>query len=190
MTSGQGQKMRSTSGTVAVFGVLALMVAMVGCGQQADGGGDPQAAGDEADGSPDARAGEEGETLTGEFQPLEENTEQDISGEATLTRTRDRTRLSVDVRGLQPEAVHRAHLHEGTCADRSPHYQNDPEGPEEPPNELWPSSDPDDPTAGLQADADGLASGEGTADWRAEGPLSVFVHAPGGHDMLACADLG
>lgn len=182
--------MRRSRMTVAVVAaLLALAVAAVGCGEQASGGGDPQADGDEATEASDA-GGEEGETLTGEFQPIEENTDRDIAGEATLTRTDERTTLSVDVSGLKPDMGHMTHLHEGACADRGPHYQNDPEGAEEPPNELWPSSDPEDPTAGLQADADGEARGEGTAQWRAEDPVSVFVHAPGdGHDRIACADL-
>lgn len=192
---------RSWTTVAVVAAVLALAVAAGGCGEQAGGGGDAQADG-AATGEQSGAGGDEemegsvaagmvdGETLTGEFEPIEDNTDRDISGQATLTRTEDRTTLSVDVSGLQPDAAHPAHLHEGTCADRGPHYQHDPEGAEEPPNELWPSSDPDDPTAGLQANANGEASGEGTAEWRAEDPVSVFVHAPGhGHDKLACADL-
>lgn len=158
-------------------------------------GGEPQAGSHQAgndevsgDEASDTLA-DEAETLTGEFSPLEETTDRAVSGQATLVRTEGRIILSVDVSDLQPDAAHPAHLPEGVCADQGPHYQNDPDGVEEPPNELWPSSDPDDPTAGLRADADGEASGEGTAEWRAEGPLSVFVHAPGhGHDKIACAD--
>lgn len=183
--------MPQTRATVAVHCVvLVLAVAAVGCGQEGGGSVGPQANDDEPDETSDA-GGDEGEkALTGEFSPLEENTDRDLSGQATLIRTKERTTLSVDVSGLEPEAAHPAHLHEGTCTDQGPHYQHDSEGAEEPPNELWPSSEPEDPTAGLRADADGNASGAGTAEWRAEGPLSVFVHAPGhGHDKIACANL-
>lgn len=194
---------RSWTTVAVVAAVLALAVAAVGCGEQAGGGGDPQADGDETDEAADtgdsdgaeegsdAAGTAEGETLTGEFKPLKENSDRDISGQATLTRTEGRTILSVDVSGLESEAAHPAHLHLGTCADMGPHYQDDAEGAEEPPNELWPSSDPDDPTAGLQADADGEANGEATAEWRArDSARAVFIHAPGeGHDMIACADL-
>lgn len=185
--------MRCSWTTVAVvFAVLALTVGAVGCGEQAGGGGDPQTADEEAGEGSDTGAGEQGETLSGEFQPLEDNTDRDISGEATLVRSEDDTSLSVDVSGLQPDAAHGSHLHLGTCADMGPHYQDDPEGAEQPPNELWPSSDPNDPTAGLQADADGEASGEGTAEWRArDSARAVFIHAPGEGKtpMIACADL-
>lgn len=182
--------MRRSGTTGAVIAAIALATAAVGCGETAGGAGDSQDAGDEVDEASETGGGEEGETLSGEFEPLGDSLDRDVSGEATLTRTHGRTSLSVDVTGLQPDAAHPAHLHEGTCADQGPHYQHDPEGAEEPPNELWPSSAPNDPTAGLQADADGQASGSGTAGWRAEGPLSVFVHAAGqGHDKIACADL-
>lgn len=183
--------MRHTRATVAVqCVVLALAVAAVGCGQESDGSEESRANGDEDGKVSDAGGDEGGKTLTGEFSPLDDNTDRDVSGQATLIRTKERTTLSVDVSGLEPEAAHPAHLHEGTCADQGPHYQHDSEGAEEPPNELWPSSEPEDPTAGLRADADGNASGAGAAEWRAEGPLSVFVHAPGhGHNKIACADL-
>lgn len=134
---------------------------------------------------------ERGDTMRGEFAPLEENTDRDIAGHAALTRTgQGRTHLSVQLEGLEPDAHHHGHLHEGACADVGPHYQHDPEGAEEPPNELWPSSDPQDATAGLHSNPAGNANGRGTAPWRArDEALSVFIHDHHGA-KIACADLG
>lgn len=179
-------------GVMIVAAVLA--VAAVGCGEGAGSGSESTPAVD-ATSMPTADAptadAETSATLTGKFTPLDDNSDRDITGEATLTRSVDGTTLSVRISGLEPNTTHPAHLHEGSCADRGPHYQHDPEGVEEPPNELWPSSDPADPTAGLQAEADGDATGEGTADWEVrDEPVSVFVHSAGGeHVKIACADL-
>lgn len=193
---------RTVTARGLLLAAVALVAAAAGCDAGAGGGdtGTGTGTGDipaETGGQPtpeaadDPDAGEEGGTLTGAFEPLADNTDRDITGEARLTRSADGTTLRVEVSGLEPDAAHPAHLHEGSCADRGPHYRHDPEGAEEPPNELWPSSDPTDPTAGLQADEDGEAAGEGSADWRARNePLSVFVHGPGGdHPKIACADL-
>lgn len=181
--------MRARTARVVMAGMCVLAVVAAGCDQGAGGDAEPSPGGDAA--STPTGGGEDSETLTGEFAPLAEHTDRDIAGEAVLTIAEDATTLSVQLSGLEPGAAHPAHLHEGSCAERGPHYQHDPDGVEAPPNELWPSSDPDDPTAGLQADADGDASGEGTADWQArDEPLSVFVHAAGGeHAKIACADL-
>lgn len=131
-----------------------------------------------------------GDSLRGDFEPLEDNTDRDISGHATLTRTGDdRTHLSVHVRGLEPNAHYHSHLHAGSCADVGPHYQDNVGGAGEPPNELWPSSDPHDQMAGLHANPAGNVNGRGTAPWRArDEALSVFIHKA--HGMkIACADL-
>ena len=150
----------------------------------------------------------------GTFSEIVGQTTLDISGTATLTRTATQTLLQVDVSGLEPNLAYPAHLHEGTCADNGPHYKDDPLGPDAPPNELWPSSDPNNPLAGLIADANGHAVGSGATDWVARASArSVFIHAPaapgtppgGGHPpghllaqvpdphavhaRIACADL-
>jgi hypothetical protein len=124
----------------------------------------------------------------------------DIRGTARLGRAVDHTYIEVTVTGLQPGQVYSAHLHEGTCANvTSPHYKNDPTGPSAPPNELWPSSDPNNPTAGLIADEFGVARGSGRAEWVARPTArAVWIHEPedptappGGHvhARIACADL-
>jgi hypothetical protein len=134
--------------------------------------------------------------------PAPPGPELDIRGTATLVRGVDFTTIEVVVTGLQPGLVYSAHLHEGTCANvTSPHYRNDPAGLDAPPNELWPSSDPNNPTAGLIADEHGVARGFGRAEWVARPTArAVWIHEPedptappppGGHvhARIACADL-
>lgn len=122
----------------------------------------------------------------------------DVRGTATVIRTDTGTIVEVTVRGLEPGVVYDAHLHEGTCADpTSPHYKNDPAGPSEPPNELWPSSDANNPTAGLTADEDGIARGFGVAEWVARPTArAIWIHEPPAdpndphaHARIGCANL-
>ena len=122
----------------------------------------------------------------------------DVRGTAQVIRSETHTFVEVLVTGLEPGVVYDAHLHEGTCADpTSPHYKNDPAGPAAPPNELWPSSDPADPTAGLIADETGVARGFGVADWVARPTArAIWIHEPPAdptdphaHARIGCADL-
>jgi hypothetical protein len=131
--------------------------------------------------------------------------ELEVRGTAQLVRTAGHTFAEVMVTGLEPGKTYASHLHEGTCADpTSAHYQNDPAftGPSGPPNELWLSSDPNDPTAGLTADDTGVARGFGVADWTARpSARAIWVHAPEDpnapppppgthvHTRIGCADL-
>lgn len=103
---------------------------------------------------------------TGTFEPVYSTLAlPDLAGTATLTRHTATTTLDVDVAGLEPLTTYRASLHSGTCSDP---------GPSE---ELWPSSDPDDPTAGLTTDADGHVVGSGVAPWVARPEArSVWIH--------------
>lgn len=132
--------------------------------------------------------------------PPSEEPEIDIRGTAEIVRTSTRTYVQVQVTGLEPGLTYLAHLHEGTCGDpTSAHYKNDPAGPAEPPNELWPSSDPADATAGLTADSAGVANGFAIAEWVARPTArAIWVHSPddggghgghGGHARIGCADL-
>ncbi len=122
----------------------------------------------------------------------------DVRGTAQLVRTETSTFVEVVVTGLEPGVTYDAHLHEGTCANpTSAHYKNDPNGPDAPPNELWPSSDPTDPTAGLTADESGVARGFGLADWVARPTArAIWIHEPPedpndphAHARIGCADL-
>lgn len=115
-----------------------------------------------------------------------------LQGSAKVVRfDDDTTSLQVHVHGLKPGDTYSVHLHARACADRGPHYRDDPDGPARPPNELWASSRPDDPTAGITADSEGNASGAGKASWRARPEArSVFIHSGGkGHNAIGCADL-
>ena len=135
---------------------------------------------------------------TPEPPPPPEEPELDVRGTAQLIRTESQTSVEVVVTGLEPGLTYMAHLHEGTCTNpTSAHYKDDPAGPEAPPNELWPSSDPADPTAGLTADETGTARGSGVADWVARPTArAIWIHEPPidpsdphAHARIACADL-
>jgi len=122
----------------------------------------------------------------------------DVRGTAQIVRSGSHTMVEVLVTGLEPGVTYTAHLHEGTCGDpTSPHYRNDPNGLDAPPNELWPSSDPLDQLAGLTADENGVARGFGIADWVARPTArAVWIHEPPvdpndphAHARVGCADL-
>ena len=111
------------------------------------------------------------------------------------------TRLVVQVSGLQPGVTYGIHLHNLPCSAANPgggHYKHDQAGVAQPPNELWPSSTPHDALHGITANAAGVASGRGSADWIAgTSAVAVVLHAGVGHGAtstaggpkLACADL-
>jgi hypothetical protein len=115
-----------------------------------------------------------------------------IRGTAKLIRTqRGNTKLSVHAGGLPPAKVYPTRLHTGSCAEGGPDYKHDANGPAEPPNALWASSDPSDPKGGLQSSESGNAKGYGVAPWLARPEArSVVIHSPdAGNPALACADL-
>ena len=129
----------------------------------------------------------------GDFQPLDIQ-DLTIGGHATMVRTADgRTKISVQASGLEPGATYPAHVHNLPCDEMrgGGHYQDQPGGATTPPNELWPSSDPQDPTVGLIANAAGKANGHGTAPWTARPEASsVVIHQTGDLAVrIACADL-
>lgn len=125
----------------------------------------------------------------GDFYPMGEEGEA-IFGSAKLLRYSKSTALKVHVRGLTPETKYPMHLHAGSCPEMGPHYRDDPSGPGEPPNELWPSSDPEDPKAGVRSNGDGVANGEGRAPWVARPEAAaVMIHNERTGKMVACADL-
>jgi hypothetical protein len=131
------------------------------------------------------------QVTSGDFHPLTPGGA-GIEGHAQMIRTADgRTKVSVQVSGLEPGKVYPSHVHTGTCAEMLGHYKNDPDGSSTPPNELWLSSDPKDPAAKLIANSAGNASGNGTAPWTARPDAkSVVIHSsPAGPTRLVCADL-
>ena len=139
--------------------------------------------------------------VRGTFQTLPDGAAMglEIRGFANLARSESGTQGKVVARGLDPGVTYAAHLHNAPCSAANPggaHYKDDPAGPAMPPNELWFSST-EDPTAGITANAGGVAHGRGAADWVARPDAqSVVIHAipPGGSTAggpkIACADLG
>jgi hypothetical protein len=136
----------------------------------------------------------------GKFETLPGGTSMglEIDGIAQIKRTSDATAVKVHVRGLEPDTTYAAHLHNSPCSvnEGGGHYKDDPAGAAAPPNELWLSSDRDDPTAGITANSGGVAHGRGSADWVArEEAAAVVVHAiptggsTAGGPKIACADL-
>jgi hypothetical protein len=127
-----------------------------------------------------------------------------IAGEVHAVRSADgRTQVSIQVSGLRPGLRYGVHLHNAPCSAANPgggHYKHDHAGITQPPNELWPSSDPRNALVGIEANAAGRARGHGVAEWTARTEAqAVVVHAaigepgggtPAGGPKLACADLG
>ena len=125
----------------------------------------------------------------GNFYPTGEGGSR-VFGYAKMVRRGQGTDVTVHVSGLRPHRAHPVHVHSGPCRAHGPHYKHDADGPGEPPNELWPSSDPDDPRAGLVADGEGHGTARATASWTARPEAaSVMVHDPRTKEMMACADL-
>ena len=120
----------------------------------------------------------------GEFQAFASGIGLPISGRAQMVRTADgKTTVTVRVEGLAANTTYPAHVHQLPCgtSDADGHYKNDPTGPAQPPNEIWP---------GFTTNEAGIGNGIATVAWTAGGAaVSVVVHAPNGA-KIACADLG
>lgn len=138
-------------------------------------------------------------TTRGKFVTLPdgENMGFEITGAASLTRTRHGTVARAVVKGLEEGVTYAAHVHNQPCEEGlgGGHYKDDPEGPPAPPNELWLSSS-DDPRGGIVANSAGVARGRGRADWVArEDAVSIVIHfipeggTTAGGPKIACADL-
>ena len=127
----------------------------------------------------------------GTFASFTQNTPLTITGHADLKRKKDRTEVKIDVKGLAPDTIYMSHLHTQACADNfaGGHYQDQPGGAAAPPNELWLSSDHQDPGM-LMTNHDGHVHARGDAPWVArDQPLSVVIHEYPSKTKIACADL-
>lgn len=125
----------------------------------------------------------------GNFYPTGDGASR-VFGYAKMVRHDKGTEVTVHVSGVRPHRSHSVHVHSGPCRAHGPHYKHDPNGPGEPPNELWPSSDPDAPEAGLVADGEGYGTARAEASWTARPEAaSVMLHHPQTNEMMACADL-
>lgn len=125
------------------------------------------------------------DTVAGSFQPLPETPAiyDDISGEADLTRSDGETTVAISLDGLTPNAEYIAHLHTGGCDATDPggaHFEFDPQGGDEPPNEIHLS---------FTANGDGSGKAEVSSDQEVpEGEAgSIVLHFADGHDASASA---
>lgn len=111
---------------------------------------------------PPALARHVDDVAQGDFYHVGDEAPGNLMGSAKVVRfDDDTTSLQVHVHGLEAGATYSVHLHSGACADRGPHYRDKPDGPGRPPNELWASSDPNNPTEGVTADSEWKRQGVG-----------------------------
>ncbi|GAA5126248.1 hypothetical protein [Haloechinothrix salitolerans] len=144
--------------TAVVAAVLALTLAACGddTGQAseettpattsaADGHdhGDDMEHGSAMQGDPNATPANEidgAEVVEGSFAKLSSAPEDAPLAEGTvwLARHDEGTTVTIDVTGLEPETEYMSHLHANACAsdDGGPHFKFDPQGSDQPPNEV------------------------------------------------------
>jgi Cu-Zn family superoxide dismutase len=121
-----------------------------------------------------------------------------LEGEAELIRFDGGTTVSISLAGLEPSTEYISHLHIGGCQPPlvgGPHFRFDPDGSDEPPNEIH---------LMFSSDAEGAGGTEATSDREvpageagsvvlhpaSETKMSAFVHEGHGHPAkLACAEL-
>ena len=92
-------------------------------------------------GSGSDSTGAEESTVSGKFEPVAGSSAAyaGVGGTATLARPDGGTNASISLTGLQPDSGYEAHLHTGSCDEADPggpHFKFDPNGSEEPPNEI------------------------------------------------------
>jgi hypothetical protein len=155
--------------------VLVAASALAACG---GGGGETTATTRE-------KAQEE-KTVSGELAPLADAPAgySKVKGEAKLERADGGTVVSLVVSGLEPKTAYIAHLHTGGCEQADPggpHFQFEPGGSEEPPNEIH-----------LEFTSDAAGAGEATATSKREVPVgeagSVVLHEAGSHEAMSAAE--
>lgn len=106
----------------------------------------------------------------------------EVTGSAWLARTADGTTLSVDLAGLEPGTEYTSHLHAEACEPDAggDHFRFDPEGSDQPPNEIH---------LALPAGDDGaVATTISNPNPDSEGAASMVLHLADG-TKFACADL-
>jgi Cu-Zn family superoxide dismutase len=107
-----------------------------------------------------------------------------LSGEAELTRSDGETTTAISLNGLEPDTEYMAHLHTGGCTGSDPggpHFKFDPEGSDEPPNEIH-----------LTFTSDGDGSGDAEVGSDQEVPVgeagSVVLHFADPDAMASTGD--
>jgi hypothetical protein len=130
--------------------------------------------------------GNRAEVTTGHFAPLPDdaNPLYDVGGRAVMVRIGHdpgRTIVISHVSGLDHHTTYPSHVHNGTCAEKLGHYKDDPGGPVDATNEIWPAV-----TTNAQGRGVGTAIHAARARQEAQ---SIVVHHPDTGARLACADL-
>jgi len=151
--------------------------------------------------------GNDDDEVTGQFQPASGAPARytDVSGEATLTRSDDGTEVSIQIDGLRPDTDYVSHVHAGSCDQADPggpHYKFDPDGSDEPPNEIHLAFTSNADGAGEaeasnsrripDGDAGSVVVHAAEEEMHGEGHGDAMGHESGGHshsDKIACADL-
>ena len=163
--------------TLALLAVLVAALGLAACG----GGSDSTAATDA--GTEVAETGPSEETVSGDFAALPgaPAAYDEVGGEAVLTRSGGATTTTIELTGLEPDTEYMAHLHTESCEASDPggpHFKFNPDGSDEPPNEIH---------FMFSSGADGSGSAEAASD--REVPVgeagSVVVHLADHHQMAA-----
>jgi len=140
-------------------------------------------------------------TISGKFELTEEAPAayDGLEGDATLTRADGGTAVKIAVTGLEANTDYMSHLHVGGCQPPlvgGPHFRYDPEGSEEPPNEIhlmFKSNAEGDGEAEATSDREVPAGEAGSVvlHLASEMKMSAFVHEEGHEhpDKIACAEL-
>lgn len=129
----------------AVLAALAALLAA--CGGQTASDPGPDGAGTDTGsgmtmGDPNAVPADQApgaEVISGRFRLLDTAPEgyQEAAGTAELARHDGGTTVTIELRGLKPNAKLISHVHRGRCSDGGgAHYKFDPAGSDMPPNEI------------------------------------------------------
>jgi len=161
--------MHLTKKLVLLLAALALTVGLAACGSSDDT--------NDTTGTAETTSTGGEEAVTGTFEPIAGVPQPygDVSGEAELTRADGKTITAISLEGLVADTKYIAHLHTGGCGETDPggpHFKFNPQGGDEPPNEIHLS---------FTSNADGSGKAKVTADQ--EVPVgeagSIVVHTDG-----------
>lgn len=115
------------------------------------------------------------------ISPLESASSEtaNVTGTAWLARHDAGTTVTVELTGLPPDSDFMSHLHAEACSDNGgPHFKFDPDGSDQPPNEVH---------LMFQSDGEGAASTTVENDNpESEGAQSIVIHH--GDAKVACGD--
>jgi hypothetical protein len=163
--------MRNAKKLTAALPALLAAAALAACG-----GGDDSTTG---------TTSEESAAVSGELTPVVDAPAaySEVNGEVELERSNNGTTVSLTAGGLEPKTAYIAHLHTGGCDQADPggpHFQFQPGGSEEPPNEIH-----------LEFKSDAAGEGEATAESSREVPVgeagSVVLHEAESHQAMSAA---